>query len=160
LGYTMSEKGKKGRISWTTVKIPKDLNNILNEYVEKLNLAKHKIIAKSLQFFVEQQKKPKIKKDLPMIDKISWYIIKISMSVGRFKENPTNANLDALIRTSNQVTERVGVDTTWVIRTAEAYLKKQDSENSQELNSALKNVVITMMNKLFEYYEGSENKKE
>jgi len=147
----MSEE--KPKSTWTTIRVRRELKNTIQEHAMKLGIPMHKFIAKSIMFFVEQERKPKLKKDLPLIDKVSWYITKLSMSVGRFKENPTEGNLEKLIETANEVSERMEVDTSWIVKAGTDYFKRKDSESSMELNTALKNTVIMLINKLVEYEE-------
>jgi len=144
---------EKPKSPWTTIRVRRELKNVIQEHATRLGIPMHKFIAKSITFFVEQERKPKLKRDLPLIDKVSWYITKLGMSVGRFKENPTEVNLEKLIETANEVSERMEVDTSWVVKAANDYIKRKDSESSMELNSALKNTVIMLINKLAEYEE-------
>ena len=83
------------------------------------------------------------------LDRIAWYIIKLAMSVGHFKEYPDKLNFNQLKYTSNQIKERLGVDTGKLLVLAEEYMRKQDKETKIRLNEELKSVVKKMILLLF-----------
>ena len=83
------------------------------------------------------------------LDRIAWYIIKLAMSVGHFKEYPDKLNFNQLKYTSNQIKERLGVDTSKLLVLAEEYMRKQDKETKIRLNEELKSVVKKMILLLF-----------
>ena len=82
-------------------------------------------------------------------DKISWYVIKLSMSVGHFKEVPDQLNFNQLKYTSNQIKERLGVDTSKLVELAKEYMANPTKENKIALNEALKEIVKKLILLLF-----------
>jgi len=149
---TQEVDGEEGRkIKWTTIKMPVELRDKINELAEKMEKPAWKIVMNAISFFDEQLRNPRLKERLPVVDKISWYIVKISMSVAEFKVNPTDENFARLIRTAEQIKERLGIDTDLLLRAAEAYKKEPNTDNRMELNAALKMLVFEMiMEKLIE----------
>lgn len=139
-----------GSRGWTSIKVRKDLDSVITEYAKQRGEAKHKVIAKAIHFYVLQEKKAKVKEDLPLIDKITWYIVKMSMSAGRLKENPSEENLNAFLRTVSQIEERFEIRLDWAKRAAQEYIKERSAEASIELNSAVKNAAILLMNEMIE----------
>ena len=87
--------------------------------------------------------------DSSELDRISWYIIKLAMSVGHFKEYPDKLNYNQLKYTAKQIQERLGVDTSKLLVLAEEYMRKQDKETKIRLNEALKEIVKKMILLLF-----------
>jgi len=141
---------------WKTVSLPDDVWRTICELSEKLGLPRWKVVARSAQFFAFQLKKPKLKKELPAVDKVAWYAVKVAMSVGRLKENPTEENFNKLLETLSQVQDRMGVDASWVARAAKDFLDRKDADSSMELNAALKNLVVALLLAAVEYEAAKE----
>jgi len=137
------------QIRWTTVKIPVELRDKINDLAKKEEKPAWRIVQDAIAFYYAQKQKPRIKEDASLVDKISWYIAKISMSVGEFKANPSQENFERLRRTAQQIQERLGVDVSLLIRNAEAFMRSPDNDNRMELNASLKILILDIiMNKL------------
>lgn len=143
------EEGKKKK--WTTIKIPSELRDQINDLATMLDKPAWKVVLDAISFFDEQIHNPRLKETLPMVDKVSWYITKIATSVAEFKVNSTDENFDKLKKTAEQIKERLGIDTSLLVRACEAYKKEPNADNRMELNAALKMLIFEMiMEKLIE----------
>ena len=80
------------KVKWTTIKVPKEIRDKIREISESEGRAYWRVLTEAISFYVTQKKKPRVKEDLPALDKCSWYIAKVSMSVGALKENPNESN--------------------------------------------------------------------
>jgi len=132
---------------WTTVKVPTELREFIRRLALKENKVEWQVIMNALSFYYMQKQKPRVKEDGSLIDKISWYITKIGTSVGSFKENPSEENLEKLKRTAQQIQERLGVDTSLLVRVAESYMRYHDEDSRMELNAALKMLILDIIYK-------------
>jgi len=137
------EEGKK--IKWTTIKIPSELRDQINDLATMLDKPAWKLVLDAVSFFDEQIHKPRLKESLPLVDKVSWYIVKLSTSVAEFKINPTEENFNKLMKTVEQVKERLGVDVDMLVRACEVYKKEPSVDNKMEINAALKIVVFELI---------------
>jgi len=142
-GYNGGKEEKEGR--WTTIKVPVELRDAIKALSEKFGVPEYRVVWWGVSFFTEQISHPRIKEYLPLLDKASWYIAKLSMSVGAFKENPTPDNMSKLMKTAMQVSERLRVDTSYLIRSAENYMRHIDNDTKMELNASLKMVILDTM---------------
>jgi len=143
----MSQNETKRR--WTTVRIPTELRDYIRNLAMRENKTEWQIIMDSVSFYYAQKQKPRVKEEASILDKVSWYITKLATSVGAFKENPSEDNLLRLRKTAEQVKERLGVDTSLLVRVAEAYMNYRDEDSRMELNAALKMVILEIiLNKL------------
>lgn len=133
------------RARWTTVKVPAELRDMIARLSEKEGKPAWRIILDSVSFYYAQKQKPRVKEDASLVDKVSWYIAKVGMSVGEFKASPTPENLERLKKTATQIQERLGVDTSLLIRAAEAFLKSPDSDSRMELNASLKMLILDII---------------
>ena len=133
------------KIKWSTIKVPKEFLEKLREVSENEGRAYWRVLTEALSFYVTQKKKPKKKTELPILDKCSWYIAKVSMSVGALKENPTEKNLNYLRRTLEQIEERLGIDTSLLWKIANDYAKEQSTHNKMELNMTLKMLIVDII---------------
>jgi len=136
---------------WSTIKVPVGLRDAINRIVEKEGKPAWRIVQDAIAFYYAQKQKPRIKEDASLIDKISWYIAKVAMSVGKFKASPTQENFERLRKTAQQIQERLGVDTSLLIRNAEAYMRDpEDIDNKTELDASLKMLILDIIMNLEE----------
>lgn len=83
--------------------------------------------------------------DEDALDRIAWYAVKLSMSVGEFKAKPDDTNYNMLLNTANQVRERLGVDTSELLKACLQYRVDPSRQNRIAINEALKNTVKEML---------------
>jgi site-specific DNA-adenine methylase len=79
------------------------------------------------------------------VDRVSWYITKISASWGSFRENPTPENMNRFIRTVNQVSQRVGIPAGDVIAAAEYFYKVRSEKAKAVVNEAVKRFIARIV---------------
>lgn len=140
---------KEKPVRWTTIKIPVELRDMINSIAKKENKVAWQVVLNAVSFYYAQTKKPKMKEDASLVDKVSWYITKVATSVGVFKRDPSPFNLDILKRNIEQLKERLGVDGSILIRACEAYMRYGDDDSRMEINAALKMLILDIiMNKL------------
>jgi len=134
--------------TWKLIKVPAQTHSRLYNIAKEKDKAMWEIIEKALDVYELYERKEKPKKEIPVLDRISWYIIKLSMSVGAFKERPNVANFNQLKNTAVQVKERLGVDTDEIIEVAKQYLDNGgETETKIELNMSLKFIVMKILDK-------------
>jgi len=130
---------------WTTVKVPGEVRERISSLARAEGKAEWRIVLDALAFYEAQKRSPRIKQELPTWEKVAWYIVKLAMSAGSLRENPTEENLELLKRTCQQIEERLGVRTDLLLRVAEAYVRDPDIDNRMELNAAVKMVVFDIL---------------
>jgi len=155
-----SQEKSKGSTVW----VPREFKDRLVALSEKLKKCQWKVLLDALAFYETSLRKPKVKAELPVLDKIIWYVQKLCLSVGRFKERPCDENLARTLKTVSQVSERLGVDCSLLARALEEYLaffksglsnhEKMD-EVDLELNMALKSVLLEIFYRHI-FQEGSQ----
>jgi len=130
---------------WTTIKVPIELKELIKKIAEKQEVPEWKVIMRAVSFYQEQLKKPSLKESLPWIEKAAWYAAKVAMSVGMFKENPTEESLRGLFKVLDQVEERYKVDTSLLREMARQYFYTKNKKDRIELNAACKLVVLDIL---------------
>ncbi len=138
----MSETQK---MKWTTIKVPVELRDIIQNLAKQEDKPYWKFLTNCISWYVEQKRNPRVKEELPQIEKISWYIAKVSMSVGELKAKPTKENLQKLEKTLEQIEKRLGIKTDFVRRTVHAYILEPTTDNRMELNMALKMLIFDII---------------
>lgn len=151
-----SSKSDKG----TTIYVPKELRDRIKSLADRYGKPQWKILLDALALYETSIRKARTKEELPIVDKVVWYIEKLSMSVGALKENPSETNLQKTLKTLKQVKERLDVDIRLLERAVNDYVsltKKLSSntveqhelldEATMELNMALKSVLIEIVYK-------------
>jgi hypothetical protein len=142
----------------TTIYVPVEFKRKIKELSERTGKAQWRILLDALALYESTLRKPKMKEELPVVDKVVWYMQKLSMSIGALKENPSEANLEKTMKTIQQVKERLGVDTSLLERAVVDYVKltsntPQDpiekhrvlDEATMEVNMALKSVLLEIV---------------
>jgi hypothetical protein len=144
----------------TTIYVPVELKRKIKELSERTGKAQWRILLDAIALYESTLRKPKMKEELPVVDKVVWYMQKLSMSVGALKENPSEANLEKTMKTIQQVKERLGVDTSLLERAVVDYVKlisnrpgdpiekhRLEDEAKTEINMALKSVLLEIVYK-------------
>jgi hypothetical protein len=75
----------------SSIYAPVELKEKIKYLSEKTGKPQWKILLEALALYETSLRKPKAKEELPVIDKVIWYIEKLCMSIGALKENPSEA---------------------------------------------------------------------
>jgi hypothetical protein len=147
---TPQETKGKGSTIW----VPNEFKAKVKALSKKYGKAEWKVLLDALALYETSIRKPKLKEELPVIDKVIWYIEKLSMSVGELKANPTDENLNRTMKTIQQIKERLGADTSILERAINDYYRLLKNNNKArddevearlEVNMALKSVLIEIV---------------
>jgi hypothetical protein len=142
----------------TTIYVPVEFKQKIKELSERTGKAQWKVLLDALTLYESTLRRPKTKEELPVVDKVVWYMQKLSMSIGALKENPSEENLARTLNTIKQVKERLLVDTSLLERAIIDYVKLVSSapqdpiekhrvldEARMEINMALKSVLLEIV---------------
>jgi hypothetical protein len=139
--------GAKGGGKGATIWVPLEFKQRVKALAQRLGKAEWRVLLDALSLYETSLRKPRAKEELPIVDKVLWYIEKLCMSVGEFKASPTEENLQKTLRTTSQVRERLNVDTSLLERALTDYARmlkgnEGDVEARMEVNMALKSVLV------------------
>ena len=154
----MIEKAEHSKKKGTTIYAPYELKEKLKRLSEKTGRPQWKILLEALELYETSLRKPRAKEELPIVDKVVWYIEKLAMSIGALKENPSNENHQKTLKTIQQIRERLKIDTAILERAVADFIKTVNTKASNgaekhimldeaviELNMALKSVLIEIV---------------
>jgi len=79
------------------------------------------------------------------VDRISWYITKVSASWGSLRENPSPENLQYFLRTVRQVAERLKVPCEDIAAAAEYFAKVRSEKARTIVNEAVKRFIARLI---------------
>jgi len=145
------EVSERGRGKGATIWVPIEFKEKVKALAQKQGKAEWKVLLDAIALYEASLRKPRVKEELPIVDKVLWYIEKLCMSVGEFKANPSEENLQRTLRTVSQVKERLGIDTSLLERALIDYSRmvkgsnksrEEEAEARMEVNMALKSVLI------------------
>ncbi len=148
------EVSGRGREKGTTIWVPVEFKERVKQLAQKQGKAEWKILLDALALYETSLRKPRVKEELPIVDKVVWYVQKLAMSIGEFKANPTDENLQKTLKTIQQIKERLGVDTSILERAVNDYHRllkgnrkerEDEVEARMEVNMALKSVLIEIV---------------
>jgi hypothetical protein len=97
---------------------------------------------------VEVPEPPRFVDETPIpeeVDRVSWYITKVTASWGSFRENPSEDNMNRFIRTVNQVSQRVGIPAGDVIAATEYFYKVRSEKAKAVVNETVKRFVARIV---------------
>lgn len=97
---------------FVTIKIPKSLYERIQDLKKRYSIQEDwQLILEAINLYevFKSSKKPKkeILKELPRLDKASWYVYKFAKSVSLFLEDPNNENFAYLNKRINELIERI-----------------------------------------------------
>jgi len=124
---------EKKQVKWTTVKIPVEIRDKIKRMANRFGMSQWELVNWALGFAETRLKRADVKQDLPAMDKVSWYISKLGLAVGAFRENPNERTLDNAVRVCAQIMDRLGVDTSSLIKVLHDYYDKKDKKESKGL---------------------------
>ena len=130
---------------WTTIRVPKELADLLKKMSEEKGMAYWKVIMNAISWYNAVAKDTRRRDEIPLLDKISWYIVKLSYSVSKFKDEPSENNLNWLTKMVGQIYERLKVDVSYILRTAKAYMESRSKDDLIELNMAWKMAITDII---------------
>jgi hypothetical protein len=152
--YMTPEVSGKGKGKGGTIWVPTEFKERVKAHAQKQGKAEWKVLLDALALYETSLRKPKAKEELPVVDKVVWYVQKLAMSIGELKASPTEENLMKTLKTVSQVKERLGVDTSLLERAVNDYYKllrgnkrerEDEVEARMEVNMALKSVLIEIV---------------
>ena len=148
----------KHMVKETTIYAPPELKSKVKQLAERTGKPQWKILLEALSLYESTLRRPKTKEELPIVDKVVWYMQKLSMSIGALKERPSEENLVRTLNTIRQVKERLLVDTSLLERAVVDYVRlvsnppsdpierhRLEDEAKTEINMALKSVLLEMV---------------
>jgi hypothetical protein len=139
--------GTKGGGKGATIWVPLEFKQRVRQLAQKQGKAEWRVLLDALSLYETSLRRPKVKEELPVVDKVLWYIEKLCMSIGEFKSSPTEENLQRTLKTVSQVRERLNVDTSLLERALADYSRMlkgggEEVEARMEVNMALKSVLV------------------
>jgi len=158
----------------SSISLSREIYEKLDSLSKRTRKSKQNIILEALSLYETQIRRPRIKEDFPITDKIIWYMMKLSMSIGALKENPTETNLNKTMKTISQIRDRLKVNTSVLEKAVQDFyisiktLPDDPSlrhdvidEVTMEINMALKSVLIEIFfNYIYKEAPESEEKIE
>ena len=142
----------------TTIYVPVEFKQKIKELSERTGKAQWRLLLDALTLYESTLRKPRVKEELPVVDKVVWYMQKLAMSIGALKENPSGENLNKTMKTIQQIKERLQVDTGLLERAVIDYVRLAGSapqdpvsrhrfldEATMEVNMALKSVLLEIV---------------
>ena len=86
------------------------------------------------------------------VDKVSWYIVKVSASWGSFRENPSQDNFSRFVGTVRQVSGRMNIPCEDVVAAADYYFKVKTDKARTIVNEAVKRFIARIIIANTAYY--------
>jgi hypothetical protein len=158
----------------SSISLSREIYEKLDSLSKRTRKSKQNIILEALSLYETQIRRPRIKEDFPITDKIIWYMMKLSMSIGALKENPSEINFNKTMKTISQIRDRLKVNTSVLEKAVQDFyismrtLPEDPSlrhdvvdEVTMEINMALKSVLIEIFfNYIYKEAPESEEKIE
>lgn len=141
-------------MEWRTIKVPREFYIVLKTRAKSEGMSLWKFINKTFSFYYSVYHDKFNPKDVDRarlnVQKISWYVYKLSQSIGAFKENPSDYNFNQLMSTINDVKKRLGVNTDVLEIAINQYKKKPSHQNKININESSRAVITDIIMKIFQ----------
>jgi len=147
---------------WKAIAVPQEVLDLLQRIKSRSgqDVANWKILVEALSFYENFREKPKMANEFSSIEKVSWYITKLSLAYGTFATNPSEETAPQLIERLQEIEMKTQVDTGALQKLANQYIKiKDESERRKfrvQMNQAYKLIVKELILKAIES-EGEKN---
>jgi len=138
---------RKIPLKYTTIRVPCELRDTIKDTAKRMHFSMWELVYQSVSYY-RSAYLSHFEKDSTEIGKISWYIYKISASIGEFRGNPSKDNGELLQKTAEQLAERLGIDINMLKTAAIKYFQNPSQENRILLNDAGKDIVAQLLTKL------------
>ena len=126
-----------------TIKVPEALWYGIREFAKREKIPMWQVVQRAWGYWLGAYRNHHVGHS--DIDRIAWYIFKVSSSVGEFKAMPNEENYNRLLKTLVQLNERLGVEIDLVVECMKRYLNKPNLKNRMALNDATKALVIQIL---------------
>jgi len=132
---------------WKHIKVPASFKEKLKQMSEREKRAIWQIIYDAFTYYEAQKRRPRIKEDLPILDKVSWYIAKTSMAVCWYLATLSDTNYELTVKTITETGARLGVDTRELLSVLETFknIKQKTSKHRALVLKALKKTIQDMI---------------
>ncbi len=135
-------------ITWKPIPVPQEVHAVVKTQSEREGSAMWKIVVKAIELYTTLQRKHwniDVNPDAQKIDRLAWYIYKLTASIGAYRESPSMKRRRLIEKTLEQIRERIGVDTSELELVIEQYFKKPLRQNRTLLNETTKKLIINMI---------------
>jgi len=136
---------KRVKKVWKTIKVPEGVKARIDRLKKKYNKVAWEVVFEAVSIYETILAKPKYKNSLPLLEKVAWYITKLSLAYGSFRENTTLENLENLARRVREVENRLGVNGQEFLRISERYYIVKDPLIREELKPTLNSEFKTLI---------------
>ena len=147
------------KMKWSTIKVPVNVQRYISQIAKETGKSQWKIVMEAVSYYAEYLKRGTRLARSGDLDKVSYYIMKLSIAMERFKMNPSDENLKWIETVVSQIKERLGVDISFVVEPCKAYLRNKSKENYVEINMSWK-LAISELIQLACQLMCSENKQQ
>jgi hypothetical protein len=132
---------------WKSIDVPDVLHTKIKEFSAREQRAMWQVIYDAISYYESQKRKPKIKQELPLLEKVSWYIAKASMAVCWYLATLRDENFEMTMKTLEELESRLKVDLTELKGVLVTYrnIKKKTSKHRAVVLKALKRAVQSMI---------------
>ena len=138
---------------YKSISLPKPLYDKIFNLANKKKVANWQIIHEALNFYELLEKRPYQKKDLPRLDKASWYIWKVAKAIALIEEYPDESNVGRVLQVLDQVNERLFNNQNENIeilkKLIERYVKEKSKELKIEISTTVKmliaDIIVTLL---------------
>jgi len=142
---------EKAKQKWTTLHVPVETLDTLKRIKarSKEDKANWKIITEALSYYSSVISSPRKLMSVDNSDKVAWYIMKVTMTFGKFLDNPTEENFNLLNQRLDEIKQRLNANVETVKKLSEQYMRTKNEEEKMKtrvtLNQAVKMLIKEMI---------------
>ncbi|RLG76833.1 MAG: hypothetical protein DRO14_03235 [Thermoprotei archaeon] len=129
----MVSRNKPYKKEWSTIRIPKEVKNRIDDLRVRTGMVTWEIINNAVSFYEEFLRKPSVRTSTTNLDKLAWYITKLALAYGAFRENPCEEKYEMLVKRVEELKQRFGIEADILVRMADYYKSAKDPELQKKI---------------------------
>jgi len=147
-----------GNEDWSVISVPREVVSLIEKIKKRSGENKDtwKVILEALSYYDSIRSSPRrmIKQD--MLEKVSWYVVKLSLAYSSFVLNPSQETFENFNERLEEIKERLKIneEVSVLQRLANEYLQLKDEEERKNeritFNQSFKMIIKEMINKAYE----------
>jgi len=142
---------------WATISVPQEVIALIEKIKKRSGENKDtwKIILEALSYYDNLRSSPRRMMKQDMLEKVSWYIVKLSLAYSSFVLNPSQENFESFNERLREIKERLKMEEVDILqRLASEYIQLKDEEERKKeriaFNQSFKMIIKEMIKKAYE----------
>jgi len=137
-------------VTYKNIHVPPSLHERIKAIAEKEQRPMWEVIDQAISYYEATLRRPRLKEDLPWVEKVSWYIAKLSAAIAWYATTKDDAHFTNSMKTIMETETRLGVNLASLkeaLAIASRRRGRMRKKISRTIYQALKRAIVEMLTK-------------